>query len=209
MESTIYKPSIYKDAGIYKTGAGGGGGGGVPGDYLPIEKISIPFNKNQGGVLLEVETNNAAAIEINCFIDYSFTTWGDLFILMLYNANTEKGGVRCNPQTKELYGSNQNVSFGDMGYVTESVYRLKLDKDKLTLNNSLYSIYYSKQSITAVSLGCAGAAGRRSYPYDVFGVKITDEENNVILDGIPVKRIEDNIEGIFDLISSRFFVNNV
>ena len=28
MEPTIYKPSIYKGAGIYKTGAGGGGGGG-------------------------------------------------------------------------------------------------------------------------------------------------------------------------------------
>lgn len=27
MEPTIYKPSIYKGAGIYKTGAGGGGGG--------------------------------------------------------------------------------------------------------------------------------------------------------------------------------------
>lgn len=29
MEPTIYKPSIYKGAGIYKTGTEGGGGGGV------------------------------------------------------------------------------------------------------------------------------------------------------------------------------------
>lgn len=34
MEPTIYKPSIYKGAGIYKTGAGGGGGGG--GEDLPV-----------------------------------------------------------------------------------------------------------------------------------------------------------------------------
>lgn len=36
MEPTIYKPSIYKGAGVYKTGAGAGGGGGGGGD-LPEE----------------------------------------------------------------------------------------------------------------------------------------------------------------------------
>lgn len=34
MEPTIYKPSIYKGAGIYKAGAGGGGGGGGGVPYL-------------------------------------------------------------------------------------------------------------------------------------------------------------------------------
>lgn len=33
MEPTIYKPSIYKGAGIYKTGADGGGGGRFEGSY--------------------------------------------------------------------------------------------------------------------------------------------------------------------------------
>ena len=37
MEPTIYKPSIYKGAGIYKIGADGGGGGGgdLPEGYTP------------------------------------------------------------------------------------------------------------------------------------------------------------------------------
>lgn len=44
MEPTIYKPSIYKGAGIYKTGAGGGGGEGYV-YYDSIEPIADGFYK--------------------------------------------------------------------------------------------------------------------------------------------------------------------
>jgi uncharacterized protein (TIGR02145 family) len=48
MEPTIYKPSIYKGAGIYKTGAEGGGGGGfgrveIGGKFYSFIKIGSLF----------------------------------------------------------------------------------------------------------------------------------------------------------------------
>ena len=46
MEPTIYKPSIYKGAGIYKTGAEGGGGGGGGGyGSLYFGDIYYPYKK--------------------------------------------------------------------------------------------------------------------------------------------------------------------
>lgn len=45
MEPTIYKPSIYEGAGVYKTGAGGGGGDGYETDFSNFDftqKIDVP-----------------------------------------------------------------------------------------------------------------------------------------------------------------------
>ena len=50
MEPTIYKPSIYKGAGIYKTGAEGGGGGG--GEHGTVEIKGQVYNYTQIGSLL-------------------------------------------------------------------------------------------------------------------------------------------------------------
>lgn len=58
MEPTIYKPSIYKGAGIYKTGAeGGGGGGGVPylKNIMPTTGVKVVDNNGYiGGDFLGV-----------------------------------------------------------------------------------------------------------------------------------------------------------
>ena len=57
MEPTIYKPSIYKGAGIYKTGAEGGGGGGVPylKNIMPTTGVKVVDNNGYiGGDFLGV-----------------------------------------------------------------------------------------------------------------------------------------------------------
>ena len=46
MEPTIYKPSIYKGAGIYKAGAEGGGGGGALNGVLTRADLSSGFSFN-------------------------------------------------------------------------------------------------------------------------------------------------------------------
>ena len=49
MEPTIYKPSIYKGAGIYKAGSGGGGGGGGDGIYrVTIDGRVYPVTRITG-----------------------------------------------------------------------------------------------------------------------------------------------------------------
>lgn len=74
MEPTIYKPSIYKGAGIYNNGAGGGGGGGgetveIGGKVYPVVTMGsqkwitynldyIPAGVNVGGSG-EISTPNA------------------------------------------------------------------------------------------------------------------------------------------------------
>lgn len=45
MEPTIYKPSIYKGAGIYKAGAEGGGGGGGGETNVIIDGVEYPLVK--------------------------------------------------------------------------------------------------------------------------------------------------------------------
>lgn len=64
MEPTIYKPSIYKGAGIYKTGAGGGGGGfGViigNSGYIDIGGVVHPY----------IEINDFKIMTLN--LDYKY-----------------------------------------------------------------------------------------------------------------------------------------
>ena len=81
MEPTIYKPSIYKGAGIYKTGAGGGGGGGG-------ETVEI------GGIKY-----NVISIGSQKWLDRNlYFTWAGLTI----NPNT---------QTNTAYGAFKDLDF--------------------------------------------------------------------------------------------------
>lgn len=84
MEPTIYKPSIYKGAGIYKAGAEGGGGGG---NNLQKVVISPPTNyaaliDNNGyiGELWRNDGTNVYALR-NASADYSGEGLGQLTIL--------------------------------------------------------------------------------------------------------------------------------
>lgn len=48
MEPTIYKPSIYKGAGIYKNGAGGGGGGGSINGFEILDRLYLGSKFSMG-----------------------------------------------------------------------------------------------------------------------------------------------------------------
>ena len=55
MEPTIYKPSIYKGAGIYKTGAAGGGGS----QYEILSYLTNSATGNNSGIeITEIESIN-------------------------------------------------------------------------------------------------------------------------------------------------------
>lgn len=75
MEPTIYKPSIYKGAGIYKTGAEGGGGGGgippeVPEEYLQGYAVDNPNGLGDTNGLIEIPVNSVTSadyVEVNLY----------------------------------------------------------------------------------------------------------------------------------------------
>lgn len=55
MEPTIYKPSIYNGAGIYKSAAGGGGGGGVDvSEYFILADAAVVINAYKLDNLLHI-----------------------------------------------------------------------------------------------------------------------------------------------------------
>lgn len=60
MEPTIYKPSIYKGAGIYKLGGGGGGGGGDA--VCAINNWTSSDKQNYYDIL--IDANNCCTFEI-------------------------------------------------------------------------------------------------------------------------------------------------
>ena len=70
MEPTIYKPSIYKGAGIYNTGANGGGGGGdnykkmwyVGGTYWRFDKDCVLVATDDGGRVEMCGINNTISV---------------------------------------------------------------------------------------------------------------------------------------------------
>lgn len=74
MEPTIYKPSIYKGAGIYKAGAEGGGGGGipqeVPAEYLQGLAVDNPNGYGDTNGLIEISVNSVTSadyVEVNLY----------------------------------------------------------------------------------------------------------------------------------------------
>lgn len=72
MEPTIYKPSIYKGAGIYKTGAEGGGGGGsdeIAPLIISMPKSSVPIGEIEEGVFTARSSN--VGLTYGKAIDYS------------------------------------------------------------------------------------------------------------------------------------------
>ena len=73
-EPTIYKPSIYKGTGIYKTGAGGGGGGGVNTDNL-----GVYLSSTENDITLDIGGFNTGTANVNIgfrFIQNSETSKG-------------------------------------------------------------------------------------------------------------------------------------
>ena len=165
MEPTIYKPSIYKGAGIYKTGAEGGGGGG--GEVFfhkkyallgnievdPIEhKLKISNFIGLGGfVLLNNNAVNVESIEINLCKYYAANTGGtgQLFGYFASNSNYNDGRVI---QLFHNYNGEIEVRFPNSstswrttlsfrGYTQQKEYDYKFTLTKSSGSDYLYKVF--------------------------------------------------------------------
>ena len=80
MEPTIYKPSIYKGAGVYKTGAAGGGGGQILDGTTPPDNaqgkngdIYIYYTIEPNvKTIIPIQSNNNNCVWSNCSCRYIF-----------------------------------------------------------------------------------------------------------------------------------------
>lgn len=167
MEPKIYKPGIYKGAGIYKIGAegGGGGGGGVKvffhKSYALLGNIEVdPVEKKirrsafaglGGFVLLNNNALNVDTIEINFCKYYSGETGGTTQIFGYFAANTnyndgrviyikhdENGKIGVKfPASPTSWNTEQEFS----GYTQHKEYEYKFTLTKSSGSDYLYKVF--------------------------------------------------------------------
>lgn len=227
MEQTIYKPGVYKSTRIYK-GAGGiykgrgvynDGAGGVippiPDEYELIEYIDIVQGGSRGieikfdsQKLLENNKNNIK-VELNVEMLKSNVGSTRCYIFYLRNSGSSVALFRMRPSDKNLQGSNDNsgsvsTTIANLNY---DVNKIILNKNKITINENEYSLSYSENTIDTLLVGTYGA-GTTAYQMKLYELKIfsTNEEN--IFNAVPVKRILDSVNGMYDFISGNFYINH-
>ena len=152
MEPTIYKPSIYKGAGIYKTGAEGGGGG-LPDDVVLYQVLkntargysigwSIPFS----------ETNENKEFIVSYKVD-SWVTYPNSYLIGELGYNT-----LTFTQSSTSYFMNNNYGSNALyNGLTDTNFHLLAIKnnkliDKLTNNTLISNIPYNAFNIGTLRL---------------------------------------------------------
>lgn len=216
MKPTIYKPSIYKGAGIYKAGAEGGGGGG--GD-LPEGYISAIYARSNGSVTLDF-----TGLNVN---------YNDKFIIELDLKTVQQGslGFRASNNSLSLYpdiGVIDNLFFiprySYNGGLTASVNWLNYSNGgliKITCNKRYCVIdcdasnYHRTidRNTTAIDSIIdtiklfAWSSGGYNYPFDgtIYSLKVYDKDNpdKLNADFVPCRN-ENNVLGFYEKISGQF-----
>lgn len=219
MEPTIYKPSIYKGAGIYKTGAEGGGGNVNLYDFFEVVDniyMNDMYNAYPPYQLAETVNNDDFLLEASIFIPNTSINDSATFVVMnTYNSYSQLVYLSCpgtvNPRTirySNNYKSNdittpnlsQNVEFK-----IDAPINAKWNNNSLTISNpDLINLSYiwPLQTKTGNAQGNLMKAGLK-------GMTITKKSTNkVICQFVPVKRKIDNVVGLFEFVKGVFYTSN-
>lgn len=207
MEPTIYKPSIYKGAGIYKAGAEGGGGGGnfsgvLGAIYLKPESsqetvsFGKSFNKDDISILVNFTSWSTSNGEVVRFLDDENVTQLHYFYNNGYFIGDYDGsGGMILPGTQSNT-NNSYVIYKNTGIGT-NYYNLNGDRINsirmVSGNISKMTIYKGYRLINKVII------------YN--GDAVSDKSVNPVMLLVPAYR--DGASGFLDLVENVFFpVNN-
>lgn len=218
MEPTIYKPSIYKGAGIYKTGAEGGGGGGdlpegfTPALYAKTNGVAVSLNFTG----LQANINDKFVLEVALKLTEQYRSFGfyayapggkhlqpyvssvDLsgFFIPGYNYNTGDSttgqwATYNNSNLIKVTSSKKNCKFNLIGYNRE-----------VNVSGSLYDDVIL-DGITLFRYHISGF----DYNFEgtIYSLKVYDKDNpnKLNADFVPC-RDENNILGFYEKISGQF-----
>lgn len=219
MEPTIYKPSIYKGAGIYKTGAegGGGGGGDLPEGYTPAiyaktngAAVSLTFTGLQANIndkfVLEVALKLTDQYRSFGFVAYAsggkyaypYVSVVDLsgFFMPGYNYNTgstitNQWATYNNNDLITVTSSKKNCKFDLNGYHKEVNVPGALYDDTILQKITLF-----KYTLDGVDYDFAGT---------IYSLKVYDKDNpdKLNADFVPCSN-ENNVLGFYEKISGQF-----
>ena len=215
MESTIYKPSIYKGEGIYKTGAGGGGGGGD----LPEGYTRANYARSNGSATLlftdlNVNYNDKFVIEI----DLQTVQQGSLgfFVkagsLVLYPDVGTTSDLSFLPR----YSYNGNITSGTnwLNYSSGGLIKITCNKRYCIIDNDLSNYHKTiNRNTTAadsiidmlVLFSWTNAGISKPFNVTIYSFKIYDKDNanKLNADFVPC-RDENNVLGFYEKVSGQF-----
>lgn len=118
MEPTIYKPSIYKDAGIYKIGAGGGGGGSVGG-------ITTKMIDSEVGIKV-VDENGYVGATLTDYFPHIGNTYYNNYAIVVEGADFSQSGLGrvtfITPGSADIGGRTyRTVNIGGVEWLAENL----------------------------------------------------------------------------------------
>lgn len=222
MEPTIYKPSIYKGAGIYKNGESGSGGGGgvVPEEYFELEYLEISRNVGPANFIISLNDFGNKDKIISCIfeIDGNFENL-QRSIFYAGRNNNASPGILVNynwrsASEKILYIRNSINSY----YTPQTIFNNNSNKLKLLIQNNVVNIEFGDGSKIGSYAEYSESNGfnklfiftDRTNPgewYQFYG-KFFELEIQDIIKIVPAKRKLDGVIGLFDLISQTFITPN-
>lgn len=211
MEPTIYKPSIYKGAGIYKIGAEGGGGG------LPDTYGQLLYLRNKGDAWVKIPA--------------TIYGWG---VEMIFALNSRSSGSNSEEFFSHRGDSNDILSITNSdkrldvnnhaygtSYTLSSLNNFEQVKIDIKQNDSSRitgKIYYSTNEInvdvtsdgrtngTYVTIfrGSDNPFGS-SKRLDIYYLKVFNTQQELCLDLVPAKRQSDGFFGFYDKLTNNFY----
>lgn len=191
MEPTIYKPSIYKGAGIYKAGAEGGSGGGGA-----VQFSSIWFSQEESLNLPQILE------KANLCIIFSFVRAQDsITMLKLYNGASDNGYVnigsdgalRVNNETAS-YSNEIAINSADQSVIIRQGSYRRFEEYGFTD----HSCPYQNDNIDKITVN--GTIKRIAFYYGAINDFVQDNKS---IDFRPC--IEEGLQGFKDIVSGNFY----
>lgn len=221
MEPTIYKPSIYKGAGIYKTGAEGGGGGG----YLPEGYKKFSFIRNK----IEINSTSVSSyIHIDKDLNNENKIIGFEAAVSLYNGEYASifrslNNTGCDFIIQNQYGSiaaqfnNGNITTGltifsdNVGSIIGAGIYNDFFKNLYSKSDNLIPGIYESSQTGGFLIG--GARYNKATPAKAFNLSrffVYDKSNeNFLIDCVPAKKDENGQIGLFDIVDKIFYTADI
>lgn len=233
MEPTIYKPSIYKGAGIYKIGGEGGGGGGG-GDLPEGYEKRMYINSTDNGPCAISFFSFGRIFYFSDKFEFIFSP-GDIITdgtdadIEVFTRNQNIAwrsfSIRNfkNEWMEAKFSSRYDTSVVDLKYYDTSkrnfgmpeIFKIENNADvlKLVVNNVSYTLYsYStyggEDPLYYFQLFYSDAQKAPNTKF--YSLKIYEGNTDKLkFNGVPCVRLSDNVPGVFDIVSNQFFTCSI
>lgn len=205
MEPTIYKPSIYKGAGIYNIG--GGGGGENPDGSKKVAAIVNTAVSN----IFSVPISYGNRCNIEAVIRHYFT--GNYGFFSLKNMGYDSAIFALNTgyfdcydgvlsQGNDAYAVIEKINKYIVTTTPENKIKVETFVDGASIGSNQTSYAISSLSVNSINF-FKGRRGYNSGKIEIFGIKLKDNSDNVIYNFTPA--IKEGVCGFYEEVNGVFY----